>query len=174
MPGAVFASGDRVELRTLEEGDYEALRDVSNHLDVRRFIGFRRPLNLEQQRSFLEQEAAKEGKIVLGICVDGDLVGNVAVEEVRPGVGDLFVLVDPAHQRQGYATEALELLVIHAFEDLRHHKVMARVYGPNRPSVRLFERLGFEREAALREHVYVDGAYEDLLVYGLLAREWDG
>lgn len=62
----------------------------------------------------------------------------------------------------------------YAFDQLRLHKVTARVFAFNEASQRLLETVGFTEEGVQREQVFIDGEYQDTHWYGLLAREWRG
>ncbi len=50
---------------------------------------------------------------------------------------------------------------------------MARIDPENARSVALAERLGMRREAHFIEEDWFKGRWSDLLVYAVLAREWD-
>ncbi|WEL19886.1 GNAT family N-acetyltransferase [Candidatus Nanohalococcus occultus] len=167
MPGAVFLEGESINLRTVEEEDLETLRDIVNQRDVRRFIGHREPLNLEDEQDWFENY---EG-LVLTVCVDGEVVGNIALREKEPNVGEFGIMLDTEHHGNGYGTEAVELVIEHAFKQLNHHRVMARVVDTNEKSSRVWEKLGFTLEGAMREHVYMDGEFRDMKIYGLLREE---
>lgn len=80
----------------------------------------------------------------------------------------------PAARGEGYATEAAALLVGSAFDTLRLHHLVAWTVAGNEASRAVLDRLGFDEEGRLREHVYWDGAHRDAVYFGLLAREWDG
>lgn len=168
MPGAVFIEGEKITLRTVEEEDLEKLRDIVNQYDVRRFIGHREPLNLEDEKDWFENH---EG-IALTICVDGEIIGNIALEEKEPNVGEFGIMIDLEHHGNSYGTEAVELLTEHAFEQMNYHRLMARVVDTNQKSAGLWNKLGYEKEGELREHVFVDGEFQDMEYYGLLRSEW--
>lgn len=55
MSGVVFLEGDSTDLRTIEEEDLEFLRNGVNHPNVRKFMGNRKPQNLENQEEFLKK-----------------------------------------------------------------------------------------------------------------------
>lgn len=74
--------------------------------------------------------------------------------------------------RRGYAFEAVQRLVAFLFGEIRVRKLAALCVAENEPSWRLLEKLGMQREGRLREYTFLDGAWRDELVYGLLAREW--
>jgi RimJ/RimL family protein N-acetyltransferase len=46
------------------------------------------------------------------------------------------------------------------------------VVADNAASVRVLERLGFQREGHLRENEFFKDRWWDTLLYGLLDREW--
>ena len=58
----------------------------------------------------------------------------------RAGVG---ILVDPLYQKNGLATEALELLAEYAFSYLKLHQLFVHIPIGNEPSKALFARCGF-------------------------------
>lgn len=172
MPGAVFLTGENIELRTVEEEDAKTLRDIANHSDVRKFIGVRHPMNLEAEKDFLEDEQ-EESEVMLSICIEGETIGDIKLTEIEPNVGEIGIMIDPKHHGDGYGTEASELLVKHAFEQLDFHKLYAWVFETNEKSARVWEKLGFEKEAELENHYLIDGEYKKAYIYSLLRREWE-
>ena len=75
---------------------------------------------------------------------------------------------------QGLASAALGLLFAFCFETLKLHRLEADVDPDNQRSLRLLERLGFQREGRLRERWNTYGAPRDGIFLGLLRREWVG
>lgn len=74
--------------------------------------------------------------------------------------------------RRGFGFEACVLLCDHLFTQVGVRKLVAYCAADNEPSWRLMGKLGMQREARLREYTWLDGAWRDEFVYGLLAREW--
>ena len=62
-----------------------------------------------------------------------------------PEVG-LFWAIDPAHQRQGYATEAARALVVHALNHLRLRRIVATTEYDNLASQAVMRKLGMSLE----------------------------
>ncbi|MEL7657044.1 MAG: GNAT family protein, partial [Bacillota bacterium] len=69
--------------------------------------------------------------------------------------------------------EALRLLLRYAFDELNLYRVQLTVFSYNPGAIRLYEKLGFVREGVFREAVHRDGARHDMILYGLLRREWE-
>jgi len=61
----------------------------------------------------------------------------------------------------------------YCFHELNLHRVGAFIYAFNKPSWRLFERMGAVRELTLRDHVARDGKLHDMYGYGLLRHEFE-
>lgn len=77
------------------------------------------------------------------------------------------------HWGRGYAAEALEALLGHAFHELDLNRIEADIDPRNDASARLLERLGFRREGYMPERWIVHGEKADTAFYGLLRRYWD-
>jgi RimJ/RimL family protein N-acetyltransferase len=108
---------------------------------------------------------------------DADSRVPVGVVELDPvdretGVAELGIWIHPAHHRQGYASEAIELVVGYAFDELRVHKVTANAYARNEASRRMLASLGFVEEGVGREDAFLDGDYHDTHYFGVLDPEW--
>ncbi len=80
--------------------------------------------------------------------------------------------LDPAHWRQGYATEAANAMLRFGFETLGLHRVWTYHLAENERSAAVLQRLGFSVEGRLRENDWQRGAWHDTVIYGLLRSEW--
>jgi len=185
MPGVVFERGDRVTLRTIEREDAEHLQQGRNHPDVAAPLGMPLPENESQVEETIEEWVEGDDSVNLFVCLDG---GGEAADEERGDDPTPVGMVNamklhwdrpllsywllPEYQGDGYATEAMTVFLDYFFDAHYRRGVQARVFSHNDPSQRLLERLGFEQEAALRDHRFVEGAYRDELVFGLLREEW--
>ena len=73
---------------------------------------------------------------------------------------------------QGIAGEAVRAVIEYGFTAMKLHRVEVRAIADNHRSVRLLERLGFQREGTLREYSLEDDlAFHDSAVYGLLSTD---
>ena len=98
---------------------------------------------------------------------DGSIVGYVAV---IPGVGwsshvgEVRVVVDPTRRRSGIGRALARRGLLEGLS-LGLHKLTVEVVLEQTAAAALFEDIGFEREAILRDHVEDrDGELRDLLV----------
>ena len=71
----------------------------------------------------------------------------------------------------GLLPELAERALLHT--ELLHPQVAVSIDARNLPSIALAEKLGFKREGCLREHEMTHSGLCDLLIYGLLRKEWE-
>lgn len=83
--------------------------------------------------------------------------------------GELGFLLMPHFWGQGLASEATAAMIAYAFDELALHKLTAVVAAVHTGSLRVLEKQGFEREGLLREQAWLDGAWQDDVLLGLLA-----
>lgn len=81
-------------------------------------------------------------------------------------------MVTSCYHAEGYATEAIEIMIEYGFNQLNYHKIHSGAHEDNKPSRSMLEKIGFKQEGRLREHVYLQGEHKDLLKYGMLKQEW--
>lgn len=80
----------------------------------------------------------------------------------------------PDYWGQGLMPEALQTLLRYGFRAMELNRIEATTHTENQRSMRVLEKLGFQREGLLREYYYRDGTYNDQVLFSLLSREWAG
>ena len=107
---------------------------------------------------------------------DDELIGLLELDGVVWAHRTTFVSIgigEARHRGLGYGREAMQLALAFAFNELNLYRVCLTVFSYNEPAIALYERLGFVREGAYREHIERDGQHYDMILYGLLRREWE-
>lgn len=77
-----------------------------------------------------------------------------------------------AHSGRGYMTEALELVLKHAFTTQGLHRLEANIQPDNSNSIALVRRCGFSREGFSPRYLQVDGAWRDHERWAILVEDW--
>ena len=105
----------------------------------------------------------------------GRPAGIASYLRVEPGHGSLElggVLLGRALQRTRAATEALHLLMRHAFDDLGYRRLEWKCDSLNEPSRRAAARLGLRHEGRFRNHLVVKGRNRDTDWFAATAEDW--
>jgi len=82
------------------------------------------------------------------------------------------ILFSPLLQRTRGATEAMYLMMRHAFEDLGNRRYEWKCDARNEPSRRAALRLGFTFEGIFRQHMIVKGQNRDTAWFSVIDKEW--
>jgi RimJ/RimL family protein N-acetyltransferase len=80
-----------------------------------------------------------------------------------------FLFYDKDEWNKGFATEALEAVLIYAFEKLKLHRIHADYYELNSSSAKLFEKLGFSLEGTYKDHFWLNHRYVDSIRVGKIS-----
>ena len=73
----------------------------------------------------------------------------------------------------GYAKDAIKIVLKYYFRELRYQKVTVFIYSFNDRSIKLHESLGFKYEGRIRRAIYTNGDYYDEIIYGMTCEEFD-
>jgi RimJ/RimL family protein N-acetyltransferase len=101
--------------------------------------------------------------------------GVASYLRIEPGTGQIEVggiLLARTLQRTRAATEAIHLLMRHAFDDLGYRRFEWKCDSLNEPSRRAAARLGFVYEGRFRHHMIVKGRNRDTDWFSVTDTEW--
>jgi RimJ/RimL family protein N-acetyltransferase len=169
--------GKLVRLRAIEREDLPRIIEWRNDPDVyRNYIEYE-PLSLAKQERWFESILAHPTeKNFIVATPDGSAIGTVGLGNIdaRSRVGEVirFIVGDKRYRLQGHAVEALLLALAHGFDHLNLHKIYATDLASNPKMISMHKQFGFVQEATLREHVFHEGDYADIVIMGLLRSEF--
>lgn len=134
--------------------------------------GFLRPMGFEEVKEWSQRMIdgptfiAYDGEEPLGTCAFMNL-------DQRNRHAELAIVIgNKSYWSKGYGTKIMEQLLDWGFEGLNLNRLYLHVFSFNKRAIGLYEKMGFKHEGTLREMIYRDGAYHDLLAYGLLKDEY--
>ncbi|HVT06822.1 MAG TPA: GNAT family N-acetyltransferase [Polyangia bacterium] len=177
-------AGGRIVLRPIDEADAPGVLSIFGDPEVVRYWS-RPPLpDLAAANTFLDEmqedffrrrsfhwgiaEAAPDGSQA-GALIGTFKLGALSFRHRRAEIG---FLLRRDRWGQGLAAEALAVMFGFCFGRLGLHRLEADVDPENAPSLRLLEKLGFQREGRLRERWQAQGDARDAIFLGLLRPEW--
>ncbi len=174
-----FWQNSHIKLRAVELSDAEFFFEWNQDSEMPRDLDFLwPPSSLESARRQAEEEARRRPTDdVLFLVIenrDGERVGSISTHQCdrRAGTFRYGVAIRREHQRRGYASAAILLVLRYYFEELRYQKVTVNVHANNPASIRLHEQLGYQLEGRLRRMVFSGGRYWDELHMGLTVEEF--
>jgi len=116
---------------------------------------------------------ARDGNRILGIRLDGVLVGGVMFVDFNSAVGtcEIGCWLEPSAEGRGLITAACRTLLRYAFEERGLHRAEWRCRADNLRSSAVAQRLGMALEGVLREAWKVGDMFYDTQVWGVRADE---
>lgn len=105
----------------------------------------------------------------------GKAAGIASYQRIEPDHGQVEVagvLLGASLQRTRAATEAIHLLMRHAFDDLGYRRFEWKCDSLNEPSRRAAARLGFVEEGRFRNHMVTQGRNRDTDWFSVTDTEW--
>ncbi|MEQ1906075.1 MAG: GNAT family protein [Pirellulaceae bacterium] len=164
-----FALTDAPELqRTIN--DYE-IAMMTRHVDF--------PYTLEMGEAWLARHEGlwNEGKAAIFAIrqpATGELVGGAGLEICSTDhFAELGYWIARKYWNQGVATEAAAAVVEFGFDQLGLNRIVAHHMTRNPASGRVLEKLGMTREGLLRRHARKWGEFHDVVIFGILAEDWE-
>jgi len=172
--------GERVLLRAMTRDDLVKQWEFNNDLDVEFAGGGDPPMpqSLERLQADFDRESAKGGRddATFAIDVDGRFIGACGLRNFNHTARtcELGIAIgDKAYWGQGYGRESVRLLVQYAFRYRNFRKVWLWVHAANERAIRAYRAAGFVEEGRLRQHVWSNGRYDDVVYMGVLQEEWE-
>lgn len=173
MKKDLLIKGQKIYLRPITADDTRmAVRWRNQPAVVENFI-YRRPVSQKDHEEWLANKVFKGLVHQFILCRNEDdlPLGSVYLqnfeEEHRRAESGIYLGEEQIHGK-GIGTEAVMLLRDYAFETLRMHKLSARVLAYNTASRRLHEKAGYVQEAHLKDELFLNGKYEDLILFGVI------
>jgi len=166
----------KVLIRPFLEDDLDSLVKNANNPRVAANLtdAFPSPYTLENGKAFLERIMKQDPPEVLGIEVDGQLVGNIGIHpqsDVNRLNAELGYFIGEEHWGKGIMPIAIQLMVDYAFSHFDIIRIFARPFGSNKASQRVLEKSGFTFEARIPQILIKNGRLEDEIIYGIRKKE---
>ncbi len=163
---------DRLILRNFEEKDLEDLYAMLSDAEAVQYEPYL-PMDREAVKQELLQRMGSDEFLAMELKENGCVIGNVYVGKRPFDSVELGYLLARAYWKQGYAQEACRAAVACLFGQ-GVHRIYAECDPENAASRHLLERLGFEREAHLKQNVFFrrdregNPIWKDTFIYGKL------
>lgn len=169
-------SGDKCYLSPISLDDAERFTEWVNDMEMGLFMLFSTDvLDLDKERELLMQIrrdnvsfaiVEKATDEAIGIC------GLVNVDMVHRHANFGIFIGDKAWWNKGIGTEATQLILDHAFNNLNLNNVSLEVYAFNQRAISCYEKVGFKFAGRRRKFIFKAGSFHDVLIYDILAEEF--
>ncbi|MHA1821323.1 MAG: GNAT family N-acetyltransferase [Promethearchaeota archaeon] len=175
-----FLSGENVSLKPMSMDEAPELLKWFNEPRMHKYLKPRFPRTPKKVKMWVESVMPSEGfptDIFFTIFFNKNqkAIGACGLNEINWIFrnAELFVTIgDKSYWGKGLAAEANKLLMKYAFFDLNLHKIYVLIFSENIQSLRAAEKSYFVKEAVLKEQVYTDNKFQDLIMLSCFKRDF--
>ena len=171
----MILEGKNIYLRPMTGEDTDLIVKWRNEDFVRKNFIYQKPFTREGHLNWVET-MVKTGKVVqFIICTNENKpVGSVYsrdIDETHHKAEYGIFIGEREALSKGYGTEAAKLMIRYAFEERKLHKLMLRVLAGNDRAKKSYENAGFVQEAYLKDDVYLEDGYRDVILMAVINPE---
>jgi RimJ/RimL family protein N-acetyltransferase len=167
-----------VSLRTRADSDVDVLYRIAADLDSWEERGPSAPAPLTRSRFDArlvrtDDEDASGHVAKFVVDLDGAAVGSASLFDFDAFArhAEASISLVPEARGRGVGTAALRQLVDFGFVRRNLHRIHLQAVASNAAALRSYEKVGFVAEGRLREHAWVRGRYEDIVLMAILRSE---
>lgn len=167
----------QIYLRAFEPEDYKTIVNWRNDREIAQKLGGGISyFSAEREKKWVLDTIYGHGDVKLAICLrkNNAHIGNVyltGINYINRTAESHILIGEKSCWGQGYGGEALIEILTYGFNELGLNRIEARINADNVASIRLHQKIGYRREGVLREAIYKNGRYKDVIVMSILKEE---
>jgi diamine N-acetyltransferase len=171
----MILSSQKINLRALEPEDLEFLYQIENNESFWEVSHTQTPFSKYILKQYLENAhldiyESKQLRLLIEEKSTKKQLGMIDLFDFNPqhkraGVG---ILIHPNFQKNGFASEALSLLINYSFSHLQLHQLFANITTDNDKSVTLFKKHHFVKIGIKKDWIISEGKFKDEVLFQLI------
>lgn len=171
--------GEKVYLKVLDKRYADEYLKLTYDMDTdaRLFTGTHTFFNITQIENYLEDISTDNSRIDFLIfdSESTDIVGEVVLNDIdkKDRKCNLRIgIFNKSNFSKGYGTEAIILALNYGFGMFNLHKIYLDVLNFNDRGLHVYEKIGFKKEGTLRDDIYFNHKYYDVIIMSILEDEF--
>jgi diamine N-acetyltransferase len=168
----ISLTNEHIKLRALEPKDIDFLFQTENDTSLWEISNTNAPFSkhiLEQNILNAHLDIYQVKQLRLVIEHNSNPIGMIDLFDFDPyhhraGIG---IVILEAYQNNGFAKQALELLIQYAFEHLQLHQLYANITSDNTKSISLFTKLNFTETGVKKDWIKTKNGYKNEHIFQL-------
>jgi len=165
---------DKLSLRALEKEDLNFIHSLNNNPDVMSFW-FEEPYQskVTLEENYIKNKDNEHIRLFI-LEKSNEQLGLVALYSIDyiHRKAEFAIMIDPIHQGFGYASKATKLAMNYAFKVLNLNKLYLIVDETNDKAIHVYKKVGFTREAVLKDEFFVNGTYHNSVLMSMFQTEY--
>lgn len=171
--------GEKVKLREYRKEDMILAQKFLNDAKVKRLMNSNIPFlyTYEDEEKWFQNQSAMNDlyNFAIETLEEKKYIGGCGINKLdwKNSVATIGIFIgNEDYWGKGYGSDALNILIKFIFEQMNIHKIKLGVYSYNKRAIKCYEKCGFKKEGVLREELFRDGKYHDVIIMGILKDEY--
>lgn len=174
--------GDRVGLRPMQSKDSWLLHKWFNDQRVLENLGAEHIwfcVSMDREFQTVDEMLTSRTRryFIIQLLEDSKDMGLIGLDKIdhRNASAEFQIVIGEVDcWGKGFGSEAIKVLLDHAFVSMNLHRVWLRVADYNDRAISCYENCGFHLEGRLRHDHFHKGAFKDALIMSILKEEYRG
>ena len=168
-------TSNHIKLRAVEPEDLDFLFQIENNELFWEVSHTQTPFSKYLLKQYIENchldiYEAKQLRLVIEETNQNQPIGLIDLFDFNPqhkraGIG---IVIHESYQHNGYASEALQLLINYSFSNLHLHQLFANIAIDNQKSISLFKKQNFKEVGTKKDWLYCKGNFKDEIIFQLI------
>lgn len=177
----MILKGNNIILRPVEDRDSQLVYKWFNDEEVvRGLVDVRAQMSLREAYDWCERAARRSDKSIKWMIEIKDkpdiavgFTGLYNIDFTNRNAESAILIGDRSYWGRGIGYESLKLEIDFSFRYLGLELIYAFILQSNKASIKLYEKLGFEKEGVLKKRIYRDNKWNNLILLSLLKSKWE-
>jgi diamine N-acetyltransferase len=165
-----------VKLRELRLEDIDAMYEFIEDEEIAlNFVFTRYPSSKEGLSKFITNSWGNHNDVHFAITnEENEYVGTVSLKNINyvDRNAEYAIALRKTFWGKNYAFEATKLIIEYGFNRINLHKIYLNVLSSNIRANKFYQKFRFKKEGLFKEHIYLNGKYEDLSWYYIINEQF--
>lgn len=163
-------SSESIKLRAIHSSDLEELKKIRADIDFRNNVMMHPfPITEMQEESWMNKALNDQNnnsvyfaitEVTSDVLIGLISFNNISYIHQRAEFG---IYLSKESRGKGVGKEATHLMLQYGFDSLNFHKIELKVIKTNKSALKLYQQLGFNETAILKDHFFCNGRFQDVV-----------
>ena len=167
---------ENITLRSISESDTENVLRWRNSKEVVQYFNYQAKVTVADHQKWLDTKV-KTGNVYQFIIHDSYLrkdVGSVYLQDIdhENSKAEYGIFIGEKEAlNKGIGSVVAKTIISFAFKNLKLNRLFLQVHADNVRAIKCYENVGFMKEELLRNNVFVNGKYCDIVIMGIMRED---
>jgi len=160
-------------LKPLKKQYIEFLRKVRTHPEINKYLFTDVHNSKKEQEKWYKNSYLKDKNCLIFIAFDKEIpigYGQINHIDCLNRSCEVGFCVAPEFQGKGYGKILTKKIINYAIEKLKMHRIYLEVFTTNKKAIKLYKKVGFRKEGILRDRVFKNKKFHDVLLMSVIVR----